>query len=230
MRIKTAISLLVFMSILGHCFAQVRWDVQAGLSFSNVIAKDSDGNKVNTSSVPGIYLGLGLGIPLSEQFSIQPSLVYAKRGAKAHETATFGWGKDFDARVSYVELPVSLRYSPTIGPGRLFVAAGPYLAYGTGGKWTTGTPAAIGDIVIGDKGDVKFQNDDSYGEHGTYVYGRPWDYGAHVSIGYALFDRYTLSFALQQGIADLESRWADYQPESTLRNRSMRLSIGYRFW
>jgi len=229
MRIKKAISLLVFTFVLSPCFAQVKWGVQAGLNFSTLIAKDLDGNRVNTSSVPGIYLGLGIGIPLSERFSIEPSLVYAKRGSKAHETSMFGWGKDFDARVSYVELPVSLQYNPEIGPGRLLIAAGPYLAYGTGGKWTTSAPVLIGDIMIDNKGDVNFQNDASYGEYGTYVYGRPWDYGAHVSLGYALFDRYTLSFTLQQGIANLEPQWADYQPESSLRNRSIGLILGYRF-
>lgn len=226
---KTVASLLVFLSILSHCFAQVKWDVQAGLNFATVLAKDRDGSKVNTSSVPGIYLSLGIGIPLSKRFSIEPSLVYAKRGAKARETSMFGWGKDFDARVSYVELPVSLQYSPEIGPGRLLIAAGPYLAYGTAGKWTTSAPVLIGDIMIDNKGDVKFQSDASYGAYGTYVYGRPWDYGARVSLGYALFERYTLSFALQEGIANLQPRWADYQPEGSLRNRSIGLILGYRF-
>gem|GEM_PF-3129367 len=32
--------------------------------------------------------------------------------------------------------------------------------------------------------------------------------------------QYTLSFGLQRGVADLESRWADYQPDRSLRNRA----------
>jgi len=226
---KSFTFLLVSLSIFGNCIAQVKWDVKAGLNYSNVIAKDGDGSSASTSPVPGIYLGFGLGVPLSNQFSIQSSLVYAKRGFKAPESSPIGWGKGFDARVSYLELPVSLRYSPKIGPGRLLVAAGPYLGYGTGGTWHTDEAAAIGDILIGNKGDVKFQDDASYGDYGTYVYGKPWDYGAHISIGYSLVDRYTLSFGLQQGIADLQSRWADYQPDRTLRNRAMSVTIGYSF-
>lgn len=226
---RRPVVLLVFLSIFGHCYAQVTWDVKAGLNYSNVAVKDGDGTRPNTSPVPGILLGIGLGIPLWDQFSIQPSLVYAKRGFKAPESSPIGWGKGFDARVSYLEFPVSLRYGPKIGPGRLLVAAGPYLGYGTGGTWHTDEAATIGDIMIGNKGDMKFQDDASYGDYGTYVYGKPWDYGIHVSVGYSLVDRYTLSFGLQRGVADLESRWADYQPDRSLRNRAMGVAIGYSF-
>lgn len=230
MSIKVLVPLLVFLSIFGSSAAQVNWDVKAGLNYSNITAKDQDGNKANTSSVPGIYVGLGVGIPLSSQFSLQPSLVYARRGFKQQGPAShISWGENFEARVSYLELPVDLLYSLKIGPGNLLLAAGPYLGYGTGGKWTTRGTVLIGDIVIDGNGDVKFQNDASYGDYGTYVYARPWDYGAHFKIGYSLFNRYAISFDIQQGIADLQPRWADYRPASTVRNRAMGVSIGYTF-
>jgi hypothetical protein len=230
MRFKVSVSLFVFMSFFGSSFAQVKWEVKAGLNYSNITAKDRDGNEANTSSVPGIYLVLGAGIPLSSQFSVQPSLVYAGRGFKQEGSSHIGWGEDFEARVSYLELPVDLLYSPKIGPGNLLLAAGPYLGYGTGGKWETKGDVLIGDIMIEGKGDVAFQNDSSYGaDMNTYVYARPWDYGAHFRIGYVLMSKYALSLDVQQGIADLQPRWDDYQPNSTVRNRSFAVSVGYSF-
>ncbi|SEL14142.1 porin family protein [Parapedobacter koreensis] len=229
MSTKALVSLFVFIFISVSCFAQVKWDVKAGLNYSNITAKDRDGNKANTSSQPGIYLGLGAGVRLSSQFSIQPSFIYARRGFKQEGSSHIGWGEDFQANVSYLELPVDLLYSPKIGPGNLLLAVGPYLGYGTGGKWKTKGTVLIGDIVIDGNGEVAFQNDNSYGGMNTYVYARPWDYGAHFRIGYSIFNQYTLSFDIQQGIADLQPRWADYQPSSTVRNRSMGVSVGYSF-
>lgn len=229
MIIKKSLSLLALMAIAGSCFAQLKWDIKAGLNYSNVTAKDRDGNKANTSSVPGIYLGLGASILLSDQFALQPTLVYARRGFKQTESSHIGWGNNFEAKVSYIELPIDFLYSPKIGPGSLLLAAGPYVGYGTGGKWTTSGTVLIGDIMIDGKGDIAFQNDSSHGDMNTYVYAKPWDYGAHFKIGYSLFKQYSLSFDMQQGIADLQPNWADYKPESSVRNRSFGVSLGYRF-
>ncbi|KEO75607.1 porin family protein [Anditalea andensis] len=231
MTIKILAHLIFFMTLFGSAVAQVKWDIKAGINYSNISAKDQDGNKANTSSVPGIYLGMGVALPLSSQFSVHPSLIYAKRGFKQHGPAShLVWGEDFEGKVSYFELPVDLLYSQKIGPGNLLLAVGPYLGYGTGGSWTSKGTVLIGDILIEGSGDVAFQNDYSYGrDMNTIVYARPWDYGAHCKIGYSLFNHYTISLDIQRGLANLQPRWADYRPGGTLRNRSMGVSIGYSF-
>lgn len=219
-----------FICLSGISFAQVKWSVKTGLHYSNITARDRDGNKVQTSAIPGICLGLSAIIPLTDRFAINPTLVYAKRGFEQKGAAThIGWGKNFEARASYIELPVDFLYRPKIGPGNLLLAAGPYIGYGTGGRWTADGPVAIGDIIIDEKGAVAFQKDESYGELGTYVYAKPWDYGMHFRIGYILFDHYSISFEMQQGIADLQPQWADYKPESSIKNKSWGVSLGYRF-
>ncbi len=231
MVIKKLLCLVAFITSTTSCFSQLNWKVEAGLNYSNITAKDRDGNKANTSSVPGISIGLGADIFLSDQFSLQPSLVYARRGFKQNGSSShIGWGKDFEAKGSYLELPVDLQYNPKLWQGRLLLAAGPYLGYGTSGKWKTDGSAAIGDILIGDHGDIDFQNDNSsVNNMNTYVYAKPWDYGLHVKIGYSLFEHYSFSFDIQRGLADLQPRWADYRPESTIRNKSFGLSLGYTF-
>src|SRR5690606_37367937 len=133
------------------------------------------------------------------------------RGLKQEDPSGFiGLGTGVEVKVSYVELPIDFMYRRTIGPGNLLVAAGPYLAYGTGGTWSTNGPLLVGDVIVDGTGDIAFQNDRSHAvDVDTYVYAKPWDYGVHVRLGYALFGRYPLSFEMQQGIANLPPKWND---------------------
>ena len=231
MKNKNLFLLFAFLGITGTSIAQVNWELKAGLNYSNFTVKDGDDNKANTTAVPGIYIGLGAAIRLSNQFAIQPSLIYARRGFKQEGSASFlGWGEDFDARVSYLELPVDFVYTPKVGPGNLIVAAGPYIGYGTGGEWTTNGDVSIGDIRIEGKGEIDFQNDNSH--HKTmnhYVFAKPCDYGAHIRLGYALYNRYSLSFEMQQGIANIQPGYGDSKPVGSIRSRSFGIVLAYRF-
>lgn len=49
--------LFLFICISCGSFAQIKWGVKVGLQYSNIIANDRDGNKVQSSPVPGICLG-----------------------------------------------------------------------------------------------------------------------------------------------------------------------------
>jgi len=230
-KIKKLFFLFTFLGISSTCFSQVNWEVKAGIGYSNITAKDRDGNKADPSAVPGIYFGLGAAIHISDLFAFQPTLTYARRGFSQKGPASFlGWGEGFEAKVSYVELPADFIYMPQIGPGNLLIAAGPYVGYGTGGKWTTTGDVTIGDIRIVGNGDIDFQDDNSY--HKTmnhHVYARPWDYGVHFRLGYALYHRYALSFEMQQGIANLQPGWGDNDPAGKIRSRSFGVALAYQF-
>ncbi len=232
MNLKKLLATFAFITVVNYsCIAQIKWNANAGLTYSNVVAKDRDGNAANTSSVPGIYLGLGIDLPFSQLFAVRPAIVYAKRGFKQPGSSHIGWGKDFEAKTSYIELPVDFLYSPTIGPGNLLLAVGPYVGYGTGGRWTTSQTVVVGDIAFDGQGDIAFQNDAIISGKGTnsHTYANPWDYGLHFRIGYALFGQYSVSLDVQRGIADLQPRWGDFKPESTVRNKSLGITAGYSF-
>ena len=61
-----------------------------------------------------------LDLPLG--FSLQPSLVYNAKGAKMK-------GQDFNIRMSYLELPVSLQWGPDLLVFRPFLDVTPYIGY-----------------------------------------------------------------------------------------------------
>lgn len=222
---------LIVLSLVFHCsFSQIRWEAKGGIHYSSIIAENQHGDKANINSTPGLYLGLGVKIPIIDHFFLNPSIISARRGFRINGTSdVLGWGKDLKVRTSYIELPVDLLYTPKAGPGNLLVAAGPYAGYGAGGKWKTSAPVILGDISIPDNGDVDFQNDNSYRRDRSFVYARPWDYGIHFKVGYMLLGQYALSFEMQHGIANLEPRWGDYNYGGRIKNKAWGLVLSYTF-
>ncbi|WP_286770775.1 outer membrane beta-barrel protein [Sphingobacterium sp. 40-24] len=225
---KTA--LLLCLSLGAYTgYAQTKWNVKAGVAFSNVDAKNKAGDKASTAAVAGLYLGLGPTLRLSEYFFLEPALVFAKRGFERNEGNVIGWGKDFKAHTSYIEMPIDVVFNATIGAGKLEVGIGPYIGYGLGGKWKTSGPVHLGDIAIGEEGDIKFTNDASEGGYGSYNLGRPFDYGARAKVNYLFREHYLVGIEFQKGIANLESKWGNYKSGDAIRNRSLGISLGYRF-
>lgn len=224
------ITLLLCLSAGAYLsYAQTKWNIKAGIAISNVDAKNKAGNKANTSSAAGLYLALGPTINLSERFSLEPAVVFAKRGFERKEGNFIGWGKDFKANTSYIEMPIDIVFNAMIGKGTLQVGLGPYIGYGLGGKWKTSGPVYLDDIAIGEEGNIKFTNDASEGEYRDYNLARPFDYGARAKVSYLFMRHYLVGMEFQKGIANLESKWGDYKSGGTIRNRSLGISVGYRF-
>lgn len=229
--------MFVLLSWASLSVGQTKWHFNAGIGFSKIGTNyskiypgvDADNNPLNydVEAVSGISLGVGPTFQLNKDFSIQPTLVYARRGFKQSGRSDVARGSDFKANVSYFELPVDLVFSPKLGPGNLFLGIGPYLGYGTGGKWKTSGRIFIGDIGIDNKGDIAFQNDNSYGTMETFVYAKPWDYGAQLKVGYTLFNHYTLLFEVQRGVANLHPKWSDYKSGIRIKNQSFGITVGY---
>lgn len=230
MSYKKSFLCIAWVLMFHNAFSQIRWELKGGVQYSNIMAKDRDGNKAGTHSAAGLYLGLGAKIPVANHFLVHPSLVSARRGFNINGVSqVLWWGSDLKVRTSYIELPVDFLFTAKIGPGNLVAGAGPYAGYGVGGKWKTSEVVVIGDIVTSDKGEVNFQDDASYGGDRSFVYARPWDYGVHLKAGYALFNRYAVSFEMQQGTANIEPRWGNYETGGTVKNKAWGLVLSYTF-
>lgn len=207
---------------------QVHWHVQAAINSSNIRVSDPLNRQESPDARIGFNIGLGADIPLWGDFSVQPTFQYAKRGFVVGQTYSVGWGANFKASTSYLELPVDFVYSPAFGHGNLLLGVGPYVGYGTGGRWRTDNPVLMDDIVIDNQGELVFQNDASYGNLGTYVLARPWDYGLHGKVGYRLFGRYLIQLEHQQGLKNLNPHWSGFDNGNSLKNSSWALSVGYQ--
>ena len=225
---------MIFLLILTATFnlanAQTKMGVKAGLNFSNVVIKDENGDKTATQSMPGILLGLTVDIPITSNFYIQPAVLYSKKGFKQETGGFFGSATNFKVTASYIEVPLNILYKPRLSAGHLLFGAGPYMGYGTGGTWKSDTDVAIGDILIGNKGDVIFKNEFmDGGSEDDYSYGRPLDYGANFLAGYEFFDKLTVQFNAQLGLANLQPEYGGEKRADKLKNTSFGISLGYKF-
>ena len=211
-------------------YAQTKVGIKAGVNFSNMMITNENGNKENTQSTPGFLLGLTADIPVTGDLYIQPAILYSNQGFKQETGGFYGSATNFEVKASYIEVPLNMLYKPRLGAGHLLVGAGPYIGYGTGGNWKSDTDVAIGDMIIGDKGDVIFRNDAVDGGNlESYTYGRPLDYGANFLAGYEFFGQLSVQFNAQVGLANLEPKFGGIERESKLKNTGFGISLGYKF-
>jgi hypothetical protein len=223
-----AVALFMFVSL--SIQAQTVFGVRAGVNLSSIGYVDESDDKQDTEAIPTFQIGITVDMPVATDFYLQPALLYSGKGFKQDGGWLAGSDNEFKAKVSYVELPVNLLYKPQLGTGNLLLGAGPYLAYGTGGKWEAEGQLIVGDIVLSEsEGDVIFKNDVKDGEFGNYLYGKPWDYGANVMLGYEFPQQFSVQLNAQFGIANLQPDIDGRQPNGHIRNNSYGISVGYRF-
>jgi hypothetical protein len=228
-KLRFLLCLLVLVATFNITNAQIKVGVKTGVDFSNVIMKNENGDKAATQSTPGIFLGVTVDIPIIGDLYIEPAAQYSRKGFKQQTGAFFGSATNFQVNVSYIQVPLNILYKPRLGAGNLLFGAGPYIGYGTGGKWTSDTDILIGDITMGKKGDAVFKKDASDGEFGTYLYGKPLDYGANFLAGYEFFHKLSVQFNAQVGLANLQPEYDGVKREGKLKNTDFGISLGYIF-
>lgn len=208
--------------------AQVDFGIVAGPNFQNMVGKDADGDKITNGMIIGFHAGVKATIPVATDFYFQTGLLFSQKGSKNN---LFLYGKkaaseDYynNTRISYLELPLHLLYSPELGNGRLLLGFGPYVAYGITGKQT---------YNYGSREEIKiqFQNEIEMDEYTPWdeVYFRGFDAGADIFAGYefafGLYAQLNAQLGLLNIITDI-TEW-DYDPN--LKNTGFGVSVGYNF-
>lgn len=97
-----------------------QFGVKGGVNFSNIYNEEVDDNNVLTSFNAGVFAEF----PVSEFISIQPELLYSRKGAElVYDNIVSGTAK---FKLNYIEAPVLLKFNL----GENFnIHAGPYFAY-----------------------------------------------------------------------------------------------------
>ena len=133
--LRTLLAVSVFTALgsaaaFGQVLIGVKGSAQlAGEKFSGA------GVTVSTDNIVGFQAGLMVNVPISDQLSIRPQLLYSTKGFKLSSGALGGVG-EAKAGINYLELPIQLAYSFKAGDGNLVIGAGPYAAYALNGKFT----------------------------------------------------------------------------------------------
>ncbi|MFT3904557.1 MAG: porin family protein [Niabella sp.] len=226
--------LVVFLVVTVH--AQVQWGVRAGGNMSSVLDKE-DGRYEKLKLHPGFHVGGTADIFLSDKFSLQPALLFTSKGFKVANKSSnsFDLPDNANAKLTpyYLELPVNLIFKPRAGNGNLLLGAGPYIAYGVGGRWKATFKS---EEVISVKGKLKFVNDykgsmdSSSVENRTIPYTKPFDFGANLLLGYEFANHFYLQLNGQLGLINVEPSYNGVSSgSSSVKNVQFGLSIGYKF-
>ena len=105
--------------------AQIKYNVQAGLNISEMT-----NSLLGTSSKVGIRAGLGLNYNFSAHFSVDPSLLIVSKGFRQSDLS-------YSVTPVYLQIPVNVTLNlPLNEKISILIGAGPYVAYGIGGKGT----------------------------------------------------------------------------------------------
>ncbi|OCA73814.1 porin family protein [Chryseobacterium arthrosphaerae] len=91
----------------------VRFGLKAGLNISTVSGGDS-------SSKAGFYGGAFANIPVAQDFSFQPEVLYSGMGAKAKANS------DLKVNLDYISIPLMLQYNAL---PNLYLEAGPQFSF-----------------------------------------------------------------------------------------------------
>lgn len=211
---------------------ELTWGVRGGLNIST--AGDKYTGKVESGesksdyeqdfkSRLGFHLGVILDWGLSESFYIQPGLYFTTRGAKIKES-------DEDAKyeekynLNYLQLPILASYRIALSDNvKWHINAGPYLAYGIGGKvkWEA---SYDGESEKGDYKAFGVADEDSDDEKGGL---KRFDAGLSFGTGVS-FDKVYVGLTYDLGLANIadEDAWGkDYK----LKNRNFAITVGYTF-
>ncbi|MBN2614181.1 MAG: PorT family protein [Bacteroidales bacterium] len=196
-----AVSLMAFFALFAVSGqAQVKFGIQGGLDLSKMEI-NTPGLNFDTKDITGYSVGLISEFKFGDRFLLQPGLLYAVKGTKY----TFV-GAETTVKPSYLEVPVNLVYQIDMKPTKLLLFAGPYFAYGIGGKYNfNGDNTSKIKYGTGSGNDLK-----------------PFDYGLNFGAGLDL-SRFELKAQYGLGLANL----SPVSSNTIKMSRVIRISLAF---
>jgi hypothetical protein len=126
---------------------RANYGILAGINFATVSGNDIQDAKTRTGFTAGAYAAL----PVGTGVSFQPELWYSMEGAKSNTS------EDGELKLSYIRLPVMLRFAvPTAGATRPFLAVGPSFGFQTSCKLSGSSGGVSANVACDDVGAPSF--------------------------------------------------------------------------
>ncbi|AHF14111.1 porin family protein [Niabella soli] len=233
-QVLKTIMIATAVAISGTAMAQVEIGLRAGANFSNVTWKDANGKKVDTKLNPGWHAGVTFDIPIADEFYVQPGALFSTKGFKTTDAASAlgaTYNGTYKETASYIEVPVNFLYKPELGEGKLLLGAGPYVAYGLGGKWKYDAVATSGGSTATNSSDgqLEFKNDTKDASDNKSIYGKPFDAGANLLVGYEFANKLSFQLNGQLGLVNIAPNVNGQKPDGKFKNSAFGISVGYKF-
>ncbi len=215
MRNLTKNLMVVILVALGfQSFAQLSLGVKAGANMANLTNVD------DSKMLLAFNLGATVDYQLADRFSFETGLILSGKGAKYESSSNEG-GVEVKATGKfnpiYLEIPLNGKYHFNLGSTKMYLAAGPYLAFGVAGKIKFELEGGL--IPIDISKDIKWGSDDEDDL-------KRMDFGLNFGTG-AEFGR--IGIGLQYGLGLSEIGKLNQENDKSAKNNVISLSVAYKF-
>ncbi|MDO5664814.1 MAG: porin family protein [Bacteroidia bacterium] len=224
MRLSLVVAML---AIVTAASAQLSLGVKGGVNMSNFTGKEVKDTKMKL----GFNVGVSADYEFMPNMAIQSGLYFVTKGATLAEKEEELLGLKVKSSIAlnamYLQVPVHFAYKLDVTPGtRLVFHAGPYIAYGVGGK-TKAKIKISGDIPAEFKDKINEEIKKIEGE-GVNTFDKKegikrLDAGLGIGVG-AEFGRFLVDLGWDMGLLNLSE-----DKNSPVRNQNAYLSVGYKF-
>jgi hypothetical protein len=201
---------------LGAKAQQPTFGIRAGVNFQNINGKNYDGTDTRNKLKTGFNIGANAEIPVAPDFYVQPGVLFTTKGAKNKDD------NDIKINLSYIEVPITFLYKPTLGTGKLLLGIGPYVAFAVSGNYTD---------AAGKDHDINFDNKITAAEYLSNPYNaKRMDVGGNLLFGYELSSKISAQLNAQLGMANINPEIEGVSNDKTKgKNTGFGISFGYRF-
>lgn len=173
----------------------------------------------------GYQIGLSAEYAVSESFYLQSGIFYVTKGIRLKGKSgtsedEINWSQSIN--LQYLQLPILAAYKiELVTDTKMFFNAGPYIAYGIGGK-TNQKNRYINSTRAAEKRSM-----DSFGDNRM----QKIDYGLKYAIGLE-FEKFVFEWNYELGLVDIGSDDSELNPilnDKRFRNQGLSLLVGYKF-
>lgn len=210
--LKRTLLLVVACTSFFVANAQLRLGPVVGANFNRQIHKS---NSYRFQDIFASQLSYNVGVlgdvVLTPYLSIQPELIYTFKGGKYNLEESFV-SEDYQAKLGYLSMPITLTGKMDIGRGYLFLGAGGYISklmFTSHTLEQNGVDVSAGKLRVGN---------DLYGDQV-----KPWDVGVKVKAGFELKKGFYLAGFYDIGVTDINPQF------SVVRNKTVGVQASFIF-
>lgn len=210
----SVLSVILLTCISVASYSQTTFGIRGGVNFQNLNGKTSDGSKLENKLKVGVNAGVTADIPVvAPDYFVQTGLLFSTKGAKIDD---FG-NSSAKVNLSYIEVPITFLYKPTLGAGKLLLGVGPYIGFAVGGK--------VEDQDISFDKEITLQQASS----GTPYFKR-FDAGGNVLFGYQFTPKLSAQLNAQLGLVNINPKIeGGLEGDAAVKNTGFGVSLGYQF-
>lgn len=222
---KIFTTLLIVLVAFGISNAQIKFGPKIGINLANVSISPED-EELETKMTTLFSVGLLADVGFTENVGLQTGLMYSAKGFKVDEQDDeFDFGLKMNATFNYLELPIHFVYKLN----SLQIYAGPYVAYGLGGKnkveWTFDDETETDEGKFVSKlGEVSFEDFEELEDDESFL--NALDYGLNFGLGYEL-NGILINAGYSLGLGNVMPKYEDDEDEDTMKNGVISISAAY---